>query len=210
MATEDDQVPVEELAKLATTEDGGEGEVGSAAYKAPAKVDLETLKKMDEDDESLKKYKEKLLAGSDNILDEGGPNVLVKALVVSFPEDPAQKEIELDLTGDLNKLKDTPIVVKDGAAYNLTLKFRVQREIVSGLRFHYNLYRKGIKVDTQSYMIGSFGPSNEPTSCLLCKDHAPSGMIARGVYLAKSQFIDDDKNTHLQCEWSLKIKKDWK
>jgi len=137
----EDQVPVDELAKLATTDNVD----ATPAYKAPAKVDLATLQKMDENDESLMKYKEKLLAGANNIKDEGGPNVLVKKLVVSFPEDPEQKDIELDLTGDLKKLKDTPIVVKDGAAYNLTLKFRVQREIVSGLNFNYVLYRKGIK-----------------------------------------------------------------
>lgn len=204
MADEADQVPVEELSKLAT-DDAAE----APAYKAPAKVDIATLKTMDDDDESLKKYKDQLLKGSENIKDEGGPNVLVKALVVSFPEDPDQKDIELDLTGDLKKLKDTPIVVKDGASYNLTLKFRVQREIVSGLKFHYKLYRKGINVDTQSYMVGSFGPSADPTSCLLCHDNAPSGMVARGLYIAKSKFIDDDDNCHLQCEWALKIKKGW-
>lgn len=201
----EDDIPVEELSKLATSND----DPNTPGYKAPAKVDLQTLKTMDDDDESLKKYKEKLLAGSDTILDEGGPNVLVKSLIVRFPEDKAQKDIELDLTGDLKKLKDTPIVVKDGAAYSLTLKFRVQREIVSGLRFHYNLYRKGIKVDTQSYMVGSFGPTTEPTQVFLCKDNAPSGMVARGMYIAKSKFIDDDDNNHLQCEWALKIKKGW-
>lgn len=40
-------------------------------------------------------------------------------------------------------------------------------------------------------------------------DEAPSGMMARGHYEAISQFIDDDKQKHLQFDWSFDIKKDW-
>lgn len=58
-------------------------------------------------------------------------------------------------------------------------------------------------------MVGSFGPSAAETTAVLCKDTAPSGMLARGSYIAKSKFIDDDGNCHLECEWQLKIKKDW-
>jgi len=206
MDPEEDTISESELKKLAEVEDDGPQ---APEYKAPAKVDIQTLKTMDEDDESLKKYKDKLLAGTDSIKDEGGTNVLVKALIISFPEDADRKEIELDLTGDLKKLVDKPVVVKEGAAYNLTLRFRVQREIVSGLRFKYSLFRKGVNVDSQSFMVGSFAPSVEPTECLLCKDNAPKGMLARGLYTAKSKFIDDDKNCHLDFQWALKIKKDW-
>lgn len=38
---------------------------------------------------------------------------------------------------------------------------------------------------------------------------APSGMISRGHYNAKTQFIDDDNATHLKFEWSFDIAKDW-
>jgi len=58
-------------------------------------------------------------------------------------------------------------------------------------------------------MVGSFGPSAEDSSCLLCKDNAPAGMLARGLYIAKSKFVDDDNVVYLQCEWALKIKKSW-
>lgn len=34
-------------------------------------------------------------------------------------------------------------------------------------------------------------------------------MIGRGHYKAVSQFIDDDKQVHLQFEWAFDIKKDW-
>ena len=58
-------------------------------------------------------------------------------------------------------------------------------------------------------MIGSYGPKAEPQSYLTPSEQAPKGMIARGHYTVKSRFIDDDKRTHLEWEWSFAIKKDW-
>ena len=34
-------------------------------------------------------------------------------------------------------------------------------------------------------------------------------MLARGTYVVKSKFIDDDKETHLAWDWSFKISKSW-
>lgn len=47
--------------------------------------------------------------------------------------------------GNLSKLKDDPIVVKEGSEYKLEVVFRVQREIVAGLRYFQTTYRKGIR-----------------------------------------------------------------
>jgi Rho GDP-dissociation inhibitor len=44
---------------------------------------------------------------------------------------------------------------------------------------------------------------------LVADEDAPSGMLARGHYNAVSTFIDDDKNKHLEFEWSFDIAKDW-
>lgn len=41
------------------------------------------------------------------------------------------------------------------------------------------------------------------------EEEAPSGMLARGHYNAISSFVDDDKKSHLQFEWSFDIAKDW-
>jgi len=40
-------------------------------------------------------------------------------------------------------------------------------------------------------------------------EEAPSGILARGHYEAKSKFVDDDNVTHIQWNWSFDIKKDW-
>lgn len=58
-------------------------------------------------------------------------------------------------------------------------------------------------------MVGSYGPKAEPHTYITPNDEAPKGMIARGGYSVKSRFLDDDKNVHLEWEWSFAIKKDW-
>jgi len=177
-------------------------------YKPPAQKSLDEIAAMDPDDEALVKYKKTLLDGIEPaILDEDASrNVIVQqmALVVDGRDD-----IVLDLTGDLSALKNHPIVVKESVEYRIRVTFRVQREIVSGLRYHHTISRKGIKVDKQSYMVGSYGPKSESQSYLCPVDDAPKGMMARGCYKVKSKFIDDDKNVHLQWEWSMDIKGEW-
>ncbi len=66
-------------------------------YKAPAKVDLNTLKNLDADDESLKKWKEKLLAGAPAASGDAR-NVVVQKLSFVCAGRP---DFELDLTGDI-------------------------------------------------------------------------------------------------------------
>ena len=52
----------------------------------------------------------------------------------------------------------------------------------------------------------SFAPQSEPFNSTFPRngwDEAPSGMLARGTYKAKSQFIDDDKQVHLEFEYQF-------
>lgn len=77
-------------------------------------------------------------------------------------------------------------------------------------------------VDKIEEMVGSYGPSAEIYEKkvglgLLCicqyilnanrnptkfpVEDAPSGMIARGHYEAKSKFVDDDGHCHLEWDW---------
>uniref|UniRef100_F6Y6V2 Uncharacterized protein n=2 Tax=Ciona intestinalis TaxID=7719 RepID=F6Y6V2_CIOIN len=91
--------------------------------------------------------------------------------------------------------------------YRVKITFRVQRDIVSGLRFFSNVIRKGIKVDKNSYMVGSYGPKTEEQIYQSPMEEAPSGMLARGQYKAQCKFTDDDKNTILEWEWFFEIVK---
>lgn len=177
-------------------------------YKAPTQKSLDEIQNLDADDESLVKYKETLLAGVDpeNATNADPRQVIVQKMVFISA---GQDDINFNLTGDLTKLKDKPIVVKEGVEYRIKIIFKVQHEIVSGLRYHHSISRKGITVDKQSYMVGSYGPKHESHEYTCPVNEAPKGMLARGHYKIKSKFIDDDRNTHLAWEWSIDIKKDW-
>ncbi|XP_014671734.1 PREDICTED: rho GDP-dissociation inhibitor 1-like [Priapulus caudatus] len=180
-------------------------------YRAPAEKALKEILETDKEDESLQKYKAALLGdgatGSAIIIDEKDPRkVIPKVLILKVD---GRGDVELDLTGDLGKLKEKPFTIKEGVSYQMEIVFYVQREIVAGLKYVQGTYRKGIRVDKDSWMIGSYGPKKESQSYTTPADEAPSGMIARGSYTVKSTFIDDDKTEHLKWEWTFDIKKDW-
>ncbi|NP_001229584.1 rho GDP dissociation inhibitor (GDI) isoform X1 [Strongylocentrotus purpuratus] len=176
-------------------------------YQPPAKKTISEINELDKDDESLVKYKQQLLAGAAEVLDEGGANVLVRKMIFHVE---GREDIVLDLTGDLAKLKEHPITIKEGIEYRIVIEFRVQREIVAGLRYFQTTSRKGIKVDKSSLMVGSYGPKTEPHLYQTPNEEAPSGMISRGHYTVKSKFTDDDKTSILEWDWAFDIKKDWK
>lgn len=191
-------------------EDVKDDDTDAPGYKPPEFKPLEDMLKQDADDESLVKYKKALLGGGGDTADPF-PNdprrviVTELALVVQDRED-----VCLDLTGDLSKLKEKVFTIKEGAQYKMRVKFYVQKgELVSGLKYVQKTYRKGIKVDTSKFMVGSYAPKLEPQTWTTPVEDAPSGMIARGDYKVESLFTDDDNNEHLKWTWKFEIKKDW-
>ncbi|XP_032097208.1 rho GDP-dissociation inhibitor 1 isoform X2 [Cebus imitator] len=152
----------------------------SVNYKPPAQKSIQEIQELDKDDESLRKYKEALLG-----------RVAVSA-------------------GDLESFKKQSFVLKEGVEYRIKISFRVNREIVSGMKYIQHTYRKGVKIDKTDYMVGSYGPRAEEYEFLTPVEEAPKGMLARGSYSIKSRFTDDDKTDHLSWEWNLTIKKEWK
>jgi len=110
------------------------------------------------------------------------------------------------------KMKDQPFTLKEGCKYKIKLTFRVQHEIVVGLKYINQVYRKGLRVAKDEEMIGSFSPQVKPHEVTLPRNEweiAPSGMISRGSYNANTTFQDDDKAKHLCYDYSFSIKKDW-
>lgn len=177
-------------------------------YKAPAQKSLKEIQDQDQDDESLVKYKQTLLAGADEAASpKDDPRKVVVQKMVFVTE--GRDDIALDLTGDVSQLKKTPITIKEGVEYRLRIIFKIQHEIVPGLRYHHVIKRGGINADKQTYMVGSYGPKGESQSYITPADEAPKGMMYRGNYEVKSKFLDDDHKVHLEWKWTLAIKKDW-
>lgn len=200
-----DQINPEDVEKLDIND-----EIDSS-YKPPPEKSLDELINADKEDESLQKYKEKLLGEATAgkiIIDENDPRkVIVKQLALVVPDRP---DVTLDLTGDLSKLKKQVFTIKEGVSYRIRIDFMVQREIVHGLKYIQKTYRMGIPVDKMTHMVGSYPPKLEMQSYTTPAEEAPSGMLTRGSYTVHSLFTDDDKNEHLKWEWVFEISKDWK
>ncbi|KAM4631714.1 rho GDP-dissociation inhibitor 3 isoform 2-T2 [Discoglossus pictus] len=177
-------------------------------FKAPEKKSLQEIQELDKDDESLIKYKQALLGNLPAKIDPTVANVQVTRLTLVCDEAPGP--ITMDLTGDLASLKTRSFVMKEGVCYKVKVSFKVNWEIVSGLKYVQHTYRKSIRVDRETHMVGSYGPRAEEYEFLTPMEEAPKGLMVRGTYNIKSYFTDDDKTDHLSWEWNLNIKKDWK
>ncbi|EOD46911.1 putative rho-gdp dissociation inhibitor protein [Neofusicoccum parvum UCRNP2] len=183
-----------------------------------------------QNDESLRKWKESLGLGAGNTISD--PNDPRTVIILSLGLEVEGREdiiIDLSAPGAVDHLKEKPFSIKEGAQFRMKATFKVQHNILSGLKYIQVVKRMGISNKMQE-MIGSYSPNttDKPFYEKKCKDHfvvsvsliraytnpvepevAPSGMMARGHYNAVSKFIDDDQQTHLKFEWSFDIKKDW-
>ncbi|XP_073540309.1 rho GDP-dissociation inhibitor 1 [Phyllobates terribilis] len=195
----------EQLAQIAAENEEDEHSVN---YKPPAQKTIQEIQALDQDDESLRKYKEALLGPVPSTLDHSAPNVVVTKLTLVCADAPGP--LQLDLTGDLEKFKKESFTLKEGVEYRIKISFKVNKEIVSGLKYQQQTYRKGVRLDKTNYMVGSYGPRAEEYEFLTPVEEAPKGLLARACYNMKSLFTDDDKTNHLSWEWNLNISKDWK
>lgn len=115
----------------------------------------------------------------------------------------------LDSEEGIAKLKAEGITIKEGAKYKFRVSFRVQHEIVAGLKFTTRL-KKAVFSDEDSVMIGSYPPASTPHVFEFPRrqfSEAPKGMLFRGKYTARNQFIDSDKVNHLEYEYTVTITK---
>lgn len=71
--------------------------------------------------------------------------------------------IELEERGTLENLSSKPFIIKEGSEYSMRVKFRVQHEVISGLRYLQKVKRKGVQVDKSEEMMGSFAPNTQAT-----------------------------------------------
>ncbi|XP_058497426.1 rho GDP-dissociation inhibitor 1-like [Solea solea] len=204
---EDDEVTPEQLAAIAAENEEPE----SVNYRPPAQKSLKEIQELDKDDESLRKYKETLLGADVAETDPTGSQCShVQVTRMTLLCEAAPNPLVLDLQGDLEAFKKQAFVLKEGVEYKIKINFKVNREIVSGLKYVQHMFRKGMRIDKSDYMVGSYGPRSAEYEFLTTVEEAPKGTLARGNYNIKSKFTDDDQHDHLSWEWNLNVKKDWK
>ncbi|WRT68471.1 uncharacterized protein IL334_005447 [Kwoniella shivajii] len=169
-------------------------------YKVGQSKTVAELAALDQEDESLQRWKASLGLGA-NANAGGSKRVILKTLFLSSPTLPTT--ISIDLTqpaADLAKLKAKP--------FGIT--FTVENEIVSGLKYLQVVKRAGINVDKTEAMLGSYGPQDPAYTKVFASEESPSGMLARsGNYTVRSRVIDDDKHVWLDFEWTFKLAKEW-
>ncbi|CAO3647362.1 unnamed protein product [Cunninghamella blakesleeana] len=182
----------------------------TAGYTPGLKKSLDEYNQLDAQDESLKKWKESLgLNASGTTGPTDDPRRVIVEQIALEVEGRSDVVVNLSTQAALEQAKNTPFTIKEGVEYRMKVKFRVQHEVVSGLKYLQVVKRKGIKVDKTEEMIGSYGPQASAYEKKFQPEEAPSGMLARGHYEAKSKFIDDDGTTHMEWTWSFDIKKEW-
>ena len=165
-----------------------------------------------EKDPSLVAYLKSLGIDPDYVPPKDDPRrVVISEFAVLFKErDPVVLKLTTD--EDIQKAKKTPIHIKEGAEFKMRVTFRVQHMPVLGLRILNTVSKLGKQVASDEEMLGSYPPQNEFNSLELPKNdwnEAPTGMLARGEYKSNVKFYDDDKVTHLQFDYLIKIVKEW-
>jgi RHO protein GDP dissociation inhibitor len=124
-------------------------------------VNTNLTNRTDAEDDAMRKWKESLGLGTGTpLLDEKDPRTCI---ILSLGlEVEGRPDIVLDLSkpGQLETLKSKPFIIKEGAKYRMKVRFRVQRQILSGLKYLQVVKRAGLS-QKQQEMIGSYGPSTK-------------------------------------------------
>uniref|UniRef100_A0A0D6R8Y2 Rho GDP-dissociation inhibitor 1 n=1 Tax=Araucaria cunninghamii TaxID=56994 RepID=A0A0D6R8Y2_ARACU len=168
----------------------------------PLKEQLER----DKEDESLRRWKEQLLGSLDYDFAEDKVEPEVTFLSMEICCD--GREINIPLTIE-KRTNDISFAIKEGCNLRVKFKFAVHHNIVSGLTWVNTIWRSGIQVEQNRHMFGTFSPKREPYTHCLEEDMIPTGVLARGTFVTKSKFIDDDGRCHLELDYSFDIVKDW-
>ncbi|XP_061363771.1 rho GDP-dissociation inhibitor 1-like [Gastrolobium bilobum] len=161
----------------------------------------------DKDDESLRKWKEQLLASVDMsaVGENKEPEVKIVSLTLISPGRP-DFILPIPFATDSKK---SIFTLKEGSQYRLKFSFTVSNNIVSGLKYTNVVWKTGIRVDNTKKMLGTYSPQQEPYTYELEEETTPSGLFARGTYSARTKFVDDDRKCYLDASYHFEIQKNW-
>ncbi|KAJ4802641.1 Rho gdp-dissociation inhibitor 1 [Rhynchospora pubera] len=157
----------------------------------------------DKDDESLRKWKAKLL-GCVEATDGNRETEVIFHSIGIISDGCTETMTPLPITENQNSMLFS---LKEGSQYFLKLKFSVRHNLVCGLNYVNTVWKKGVRVDQSRGMLGTFAPQQEPYEHLLEEETTPSGALARGLYTAKLKFEDDDKRNHLELNYCFEIRR---
>jgi len=185
-----------------------------AAGVPPPEVDLSAQFEKEKNDPAMIAYLKQLGIDPNYVPPKDDPRrVVINEFAVVFKDSSRPEHVlKFNKPEDLLEAKKKPIVVKEGAEFKIRISFRVQHNVVLGLKIINTVSKLGKTLTRDEEMLGTYPPKNEFQLLEIPRlewTEAPSGMLLRGDYKAKIKFIDDDNRTHLEFEYVLKIAKDW-
>ena len=208
-------------ATVANRNDDNDGESGAvdSGYKEStvAKKSLNDILNADNEDESLRKYKESLLgaaASGGTVGDSSDPRrFYVTELRIMFEPSEGKEDLvfDLDTPEKLKQLKKSGVTMKEGVKFKYKITFKVQHDIVAGVKF-INKVKKMMFSEKEELVIGSYPPAVEPHVFEFPRfnySEAPSGMMYRGTYTVVNTFVDSDGTEHQKFDYELRIKSSW-
>ncbi|VEU23846.1 DEKNAAC104799 [Brettanomyces naardenensis] len=182
-------------------------------FKVGQKKTIDEYTKLDANDESLNKWKKSLGLNLGEPLKVAPGDKRTVVIVSMTLKIRGQEPVVINLENeDSSSLKDKKIKfqIKENSVYHLIIRFKIQHDIITGLRYLQGVKKARITVDRIDEPLGSYAPNtvDKPYYEKVFQEiEAPSGILARGSYSALSKFIDDDKVTHMTLPWAFHITK---
>ncbi|WFD35180.1 rho GDP dissociation inhibitor [Malassezia cuniculi] len=192
--------------------DAADGPVKDDLNPTRQKKSIHEYAQLDQEDESLRRWKESLgisASATQGALDPNAPKLTIHSLALESPQiKSGSVSIQLDKPNALEQLAKHPLQIPEGIEYTVVIKFTVGREVLSGLKYLHVVRRAGVPVDRAEEMIGSYPPRVEPYTKRFAPNEAPSGMLARaGSNTVRSRIIDDDGVVYADFTWAFKVSK---
>jgi len=187
----------------------------SAGYQASASAstNVAELLSKDNEDESLRRYKEQLLgaAASGDLGNTSDPRMVVIEEFRIIFEAPDVHDMAFNLSTDegVAMLKSAGIKMKEGSKYKFRFSFRVQHEIADALTYHVSLTKLGFG-ESDQIVLGSYPPQSELHMFEYPRrgwEEAPKGMLFRGKATAKCKFVDGKGTIHMDFSYPVNITK---
>eukprot|EP00924_Labyrinthula_sp_SR-Ha-C_P008097 snap_masked-scaffold_11-processed-gene-2.23-mRNA-1 protein AED:1.00 eAED:1.00 QI:0/-1/0/0/-1/1/1/0/207 len=177
--------------------------------KAPNTI-KELLEK-DSEDESLKRYKERLLGSATTIISPSKcqGNMIPKGLRIIFRDNLAES-IYMPFQSAEDKLNFS---MKEGSQYKIELEFLVENTILSGLDLELKVSRDkalGLLKTSENLRMGTFAPKLETQKYCFPREYfleAPKGVVHRGKYSANITIKDAEKIKYFDLPFNFSITK---
>jgi Rho GDP-dissociation inhibitor len=174
---------------------------------------------LDQEDEAMNRWKASLgLGGGEDLSDANDPRRCIIQSLALEVEGRSDITIDLSAPGALENLKSKPFTIKEGAKFRMKAVFKVQHEVLSGLKYLQVVKRKGIRVSKDEEMLvsarsvqslwktahilqGSYAPSTseKPTYEKKCK----ASMLINTLPLLTSRSQPGRSTIRHDRSWSL-------